>query len=437
MRYLNASVVRRCLLLSSATVLWATAGGGSAYAHVKWFADFNYATPPESFESVLTPTFWSMLALSVVTLVVLVLVDKWAEGLAAVSRLSRWLESYSESSLLVMRVATFATLLVAWQMGTLFAPELVVDNPWIERLQLAIIILLFWVPTTTGAGLGLMAIWLYGAQRFGFFHMLDYVNILGAAYFLAVRPLKNQRLRDTALPVLYATLGFSLIWLACEKMVYPAWVNYLLDQHPVLTLGLDRDFFRVAAAFVELGLGYLLLIGLFGRSLSIIITLTFFLTTMVFGKVEIIGHTLIHAALLVFLFEGPGLAFRPPAYFHRTTPLRIAFAAVNFVLITFLALFLYIAAARKVAAETPPTPAPGTHEPEEHDHAHEHDESDHGATTTSRPFYFGKSRTAKRGAALAIDAMMVPPAGSKPTVFSPSLSLSAAKEMRSVPLPPT
>jgi hypothetical protein len=220
-----------------------------------------------------------------------------------------------------------------------------------ERLQFTIIVLLFWTPTTTLAGLGLLAIWLYGAGRFGVFHMLDYVNVAGVGYFLAVRPLANATLRATALQALYATVGFSLMWLGCEKLVYPQWVNYLLEQNPVLTLALDRDFFRVASAFIELGLGFLLIIGLFGRSLSITITLTFFLTTMVFGKLEIIGHTLIHAALIVFLFEGPGHSFRPPAYFHRGLGLRMAFAAVNFVLATFLALFAYTACAERAVAK--------------------------------------------------------------------------------------
>jgi hypothetical protein len=321
-------------------------------AHVKWFADFNWATPPKSISEITTPTFWSMLALSVVTLLVLVALDKRIENLGLVRRLSAWCESKSGSSLLVMRVATFATLLVAWQLGTLFAPELVVNKPWVERLQFLIIVSLFWTPTTTVAGLGLFALWIYGVQRFGMFHMLDYVNVIGVAYFLTVRPLTNARLRATALPVLYATVGFSLMWLGCEKLVYPQWVSYLLKQNPVLTLGLDIDFFRVASAFIELGLGFLLIIGLLGRSLSIIITLTFFCTTIVFGKVEIIGHTLIHAALIVFLFEGPGHTFRPPAYFHRTVPMRMAFAGVNFVIATFAALWLYTICAQKAAAES-------------------------------------------------------------------------------------
>jgi uncharacterized membrane protein YphA (DoxX/SURF4 family) len=333
-------------------------------AHVKWFSHFDWATQPRGISEITTLTFWAMLALSVAVLIALVFADRWVESLPAGRRLSAWFETYSASSLLVMRVAAFATLLVAWQLGTLFAPELEVHNPWTERLQFLIILFLFWERTTPLAGLGIFGLWLTGLKHFGFFHMLDYVNILGVAYFLTVRPLTKPLLRETALPVLYATLGVSLMWLGCEKLVYPQWVTYIFEQNPILTLGLDTDFFRVAAAFVELGLGFLLIIGLFGRSLSIIITLTFFCTTMVFGKVEIIGHTLIHAALLVFLFEGPGHSFRPPAYFHRGLGLRMAFASVNFVIAVFVALLAYTTCASYMAANA-------SHSPPAERHAHE------------------------------------------------------------------
>jgi hypothetical protein len=321
-----------------------------ALAHVKWFADFDWTSAPSTMAEITTPTFWTMLALSVVVLAALVALDKRIDAITGAQRLRHWFETKSGFSLLVMRVGAFATLLVAWQQGTLFAPELEVHNLWIERLQLAIIVLLFWERTTTLSGLGLLAIWFYGAARFGIFHMLDYMNVLGVAYFLTVRPLSNKTLQASALPALYASLGVSLMWLGCEKLVYPQWINYLLEQNPVLTLGLDRDFFRVAAAFIELGLGFMLILGLFGRSLSITITLTFFLTTMVFGKLEIIGHTLVHAALIVFLFEGPGHSFRPPAYFHRGVPLRMAFATVNFVLAVGVMLLAYTANAQRAAA---------------------------------------------------------------------------------------
>lgn len=343
---------RKYVGLATAILAFAAVGffASSAAAHVKWFADFDYTTPPQTIADLTSSTFWSMFALSIVTLLACVALDQRAANVRSLQNLSNWLESKNQWSLLVMRVATFATLLVAWQMGTLFAPELVVNNVGIERLQFAVILLLLGRSTTILAGAGLAAIWFYGAYRFGIFHMLDYVNVLGAAYFLMMRPMANPWMRASALPVLYASLGFSLMWLGCEKLVYPQWVNYLLEQQPILTLGLDRDFFRVASAFIELGLGFMLIIGLFGRPLSITITLVFFLTTIVFGKVEIIGHTLIHAALIVFLFEGPGHLFRPPAALHRTLGMRLAFAGVNFTIVLFAMLWAYTNAAVRVEA---------------------------------------------------------------------------------------
>src|SRR3712207_6487203 len=106
-------------------------------------------------------------------------------------------------------------------------------------------------------------------------------------------------------------------------------------------MGLDLRFFLLAAAFIEFSLGYLLIINLLQRPMALVITLTFFATTLVFGKTEVIGHTLIHASLIVFLLEGPGRVFRPPIALHGRLGLRTAFAAVNFVLLLALLLPLY------------------------------------------------------------------------------------------------
>lgn len=321
----------------------------AAQAHVKWFSRIDWSTPPRSVADLAQNTdFWMMLVLSVAVLLAFVVIDNRVSNLRWMKRASDWFERKSESSLLVMRVAAFATILVAWHDGSLFAPDLVVNNSAVERLQLLLILLLLWTPTTALAGAGLAAIWAYGVSRYGLFHMLDYVNVLGAAYFLTVRPLASPLVRATALPILYASVGFSLLWLGCEKLVYPQWALYLIEQQPMLSLGMAPDFFLTAAAFIELGLGFMLIICLFGRPLSIIVTLLFFMTTIVFGKVEIIGHTLIHAALIVFLLEGPGHSFTPPAALHRTLGMKLAFAGVNFVLVVFAALFAYGYAAGRI-----------------------------------------------------------------------------------------
>jgi len=197
----------------------------------------------------------------------------------------------------------------------------------------------------------LIALYAIGVFRFGPFHMLDYVVYAGIGYYLAVSGAGERKIRGTGLPALYATVGFSLCWVALEKMVYPQWGLYVLEQNPSLSLGLPLSFFLLAAAFVEFSLGYLLIINLLQRPLALVITLVFFTTTLVFGKVEVIGHTPIHAALVVFLLEGPGRVYRPPIALHRGLGLRTAFAAVNFALLLALLFVPYTYGAARLYRE--------------------------------------------------------------------------------------
>ena len=307
---------------------------GTAYAHVKWFSKFSFADRPLTVGEVLTPTFFGLLVLSMVTIGLLALVDRRLAHLPWYEQVNRWLSDRSERALLVMRVGLGASLLLSWQADALLAPELRIANaPWIGWLQFACAFLLLFDRLVPVAGVGVMALFGIGLLRAGPLHMLDYVLFLGAGYYLAVSAARSTAIRGTGLPALYASVGFSLCWVAIEKLIYPQWGLYVLQQNPQLTLGLDVDFFLTATAFVEFSLGYLLIINLLQRPMALAITLVFFTTTLVFGKLEVIGHTPTHAALIVFLLEGPGRVYAPPIAFHRRLSLRTAFASVNFALL--------------------------------------------------------------------------------------------------------
>jgi len=84
-----------------------------------------------------------------------------------------------------------------------------------------------------------------------------------------------------------------------------------------------------------------MIICLLQRPFAIVITVVFFATTLVFGKIEVIGHTLIHAALVVFILEGAGKTYKPPILFHNRLRWKIPFSVVNFVILLFLLLFSY------------------------------------------------------------------------------------------------
>ncbi|MEM7048205.1 MAG: DoxX family membrane protein [Acidobacteriota bacterium] len=309
-----------------------------ALAHVKWFSDFDYHTPPLSVAAVITPTFLVLVAVSAVVMALLVMLDQRLDGTGWYRHLHRWLSARQDYSLLVMRGAMAAVLLISWASDAVLAPELTSRFPTLVWLQFVVAVLLLFPRLVGLGGAGVLAIFAASVFEFGLFHILDYLHYLGIGFYLLVSASRHQKLCNAGLPALYGTMGFSLIWLGYEKLFYPSWALYLLDQSPQLALGLPPQFFLQGAAFVEIGLGFLLLIGLLGRPLAAVITLVFFTTTLVFGKIEVIGHTPLHAALVVFLLNGAGTLYRPPIAIHRRLSWRVAFAALNYLLI--IALFL-------------------------------------------------------------------------------------------------
>lgn len=332
----------------AAAVLAFVVTSSTAYAHVKWFADFTFADEPLSVGQVLTPTLIALIALTSVVLGALVWIEPRLHGLGVYRGIEKALESRRHRAMDVMRIGVGVTLLLTWQADALLVPELSIGAEWLGWFQFVVALLLLDRRTTPFAGAGLILLYAIGIYQFGFFHMLDYPYYAGAGYFLIVAGSKSERLAGTALPALYLTVGFSLCWVALEKLVYPGWGLYILQENPHLALGLDMVFFLKAAAMVEFGLGFILIIGLLERPIALVITLVFFTTTLVFGKLEIIGHTLLHAALIVFLLEGVGRVYRPPYTFHEKMPLRVAFGALNVIVLFFLLLFPYTWAARSI-----------------------------------------------------------------------------------------
>ncbi|MAG71651.1 MAG: DUF4399 domain-containing protein [Vicinamibacterales bacterium] len=310
-------------------------------AHVKWFSEFDFNDRPLTLGEAVTPTFIALAGLSMATIALFVYLDRHLASTVWYLRVSEWLEARRGQSVLVMRIGLGATLLLSWQAGTLFVPEGTVSES-VGWFQFLVAFLLLFDTAVPLAGIGVMVLFVLGLSLYGAFHMLDYTFFIGVGYYLAVSRSTTPALRGSGVPALYTTLGFSLCWAALEKIVYPQWSSYLLDVHPQLTLGFEPSFFLIGATFVEMSLGYLLIICLLQRPLALLITLVFFLTTMVFGKTEVIGHTIIHAALLVFLLEGPGERYGAPISFLERIHLRTTFAAVSFAFLLAVLMVPYV-----------------------------------------------------------------------------------------------
>ena len=304
-----------------------------AFAHVKWFSNYDFQQKPLQLAELNSPIFWGLFVLSILTILLFVWLDKLGEKSKLYQKVEGFLDQYSDQGPLIMRISMGAVLLMSWQGNSVIAPEIAISDPFWGWFQFGLALLLLFKGTTPLAGLGIIFLYFKGVSEHGFFHMLDYVVYPSVGLYLIFSYLKNERLKNFDLPVLYSGLGFSLCWVAFEKMVYPYWGLSVLEQAPALTMGLPHDFFLLSCAFIEFTLGYLLIICLLHRPLAVVITLVFFSTTMFFGKTEVVGHTILHGALLVFIVKGPGHYYQAPIRFHKNTLLRYLFSVVNFVIL--------------------------------------------------------------------------------------------------------
>ncbi len=310
-------------------------------AHVKWFSRFSYTEAPLTLGEIFTPLFLTLLGASLGAISVLVFVDDHIARLDWYQAFNKRLDRYASKSDLIIRVATGAVLLLSWQAGALLVPELQIYNTWIEFIQLTLAILILSNRFIRQTGYGLIGLYIFAFFKFGSIHLLDYVYLLGAGYYLTVATSESKKLRASALPALYASVGFSLCWVALEKVVYPGWAIQILELHPFLTMGFDHTLFLQMAAIVEFSLGFLLIVCLLQRPIALAITLLFFSTTLVFGKLEFVGHAIVHAALIVFLLQGPGETFRTPITFFKRINQRIIFAMAGYTVVFLSMILIY------------------------------------------------------------------------------------------------
>lgn len=322
-----------------------------AEAHVKWFSDYDFQHPPVNFQQLNTPTFWGLFLLSVVSLPIFVWLDKIAEKSYLYRKTNQFLDQYENNGPLIMRVTMGAVLLMSWQSNTIIAPEIAIPSLTWGWIQFAMALCLLLRQTVFITGVGIIAFYILGISMHGFFHMLDYVIYPAAGLYLIFSHLKNERYRNYDLPALYSGLGFSLCWVAFEKLLYPGWGYEVLGKAPALAMGLPQNFFLLASAFIEFTLGFLLIICLLHRPLAAIITLVFFITTTYFGKTEVMGHLIIHGALLVFIVRGPGHYYQAPIRWFKPAWARSLFAAATFILFFWLAFIPYQQMAQETYAQ--------------------------------------------------------------------------------------
>lgn len=308
-----------------------------AYAHVKWFTDVMPVK--EDLELVLSPVFMGTALGVALLLAVLTQLVPAIMNVGALGKFDRQVERLRPYAVHLLQYGTAAALLWGMLEGSLFAPEFAVAEPAVETAVWVTVALLLvpWHYAVKAAAAVLLGLYVYDVVEYGLFHMLDYGFYVAIAGALALQRTPAAKL---AFPLLYLGTGLSLCWVAVEKWIFPAMSLDIIEHHNVPTFGFPPETFIVLAAFIEFVVGYLLVVGILNRLLSIVLTVIFILTTMLFGYIEIVGHFMIHIVLLLFIIEGVSF-YKPPVEMHRTKLDRIVFVALNFLFVLAAFLILY------------------------------------------------------------------------------------------------
>jgi hypothetical protein len=315
------------------------------YSHVKWFTGAGKEIPLPMAE-VITPGFLFWLGVTLVGLLVSTIFNEPLQRIKLVERVHHFLDRLKPYETLILRIGLGAGLLLQLVTGTFLAPELAADAAWIKVVLIVAFMGLLHRRLLAVSGLAIGVLYVYALARYGVFHGLDYLFFAGIVYYLLVA---ETRWRPTATPVLYLFTGLSLAWVGLEKMTLPQLAYDIMHEFHIPTFGFSVEDFVLISAFIELGLAWTFIVGILNRFISILVTLVFITTTTVFGFTEIVGHTIVHTLLILFLIEGEG-TFVTPFRFHRSLVLRSLFVLVNFCVLLFGLMAIYIAMGHQAGA---------------------------------------------------------------------------------------
>jgi hypothetical protein len=308
------------------------------YMHVKWFVGHERETPMAMTEVVGGP-FLLWMAVTMVGLLLSAIYNERLQQIGMIQRIHTLLDRAKPHISTILRVGLGIALLLQLFAGSFLAPELDAQEWWLTALVVIALAGLFTQRTLAVSGAAIAILYAVAMLRYGLFHALDYGFYLGIIYYLLV--FRSQLLRPTATPVLYLFTGLSLAWVAMEKFTMPELAVHIVEEFHIPTFGFSIEHFVLISAFIEVGLAWTFIVGILNRFVSIIVTLVFITTTTVFGFTEIVGHTILHTLLIMFLIEGEG-TFTTPFHFHRKPLLRYLFVLVNFIVLLFGMMWLYI-----------------------------------------------------------------------------------------------
>lgn len=313
----------------------------AAFAHVKWFVDFDTTKVPQSIMQVTSHAdFWALLVFSTIVIF-------------STSQLDRKMISFADRpswAPLLNRCHNYIPRIMRWGTGTFFlilyvkypyillTPELTVENPWLRYVHLAIGLMAFFRRTSFISGLGILFLYSYSVQLYGTFHMLDYLIFIGTGVYLIMQSFRPKGVHGVELEFLRFVLCYSFLWGAIEKFMQPELFYQLLTDHAYLAMGLQWEFFVRACGFVELCCVWHIYTGKMGGYAGIAVLGVFVVLAFIpFGMTDFIGHFLFIIPLIAILFTP-----RKKFLFQTATTNTAAFLLTFFLLMLMGYLSYYI-----------------------------------------------------------------------------------------------
>lgn len=285
---------------------------GSASAHVKWFCAYDVAGQPEGLENVLCPDFEVLTGFSILVLMTGSVLEGTPIGLAMLRAIDRVTSFVRENTETMFRTGCAFFFIAVWGVGgILLTPELKTDSLIVGAIQLGIAAGMLSRRTMPLSALGIFVLFGIGIWQYGAFHLADYPIFLGVAAYLALVGGRANFFGQRPIDVLRWAAGITLMWASIEKWAYPEWSYPLFVQHPEMAMGFTPDYFMRAAGAVEFALAFALIWTPLVRRVGAIMLAAMFVSAVLeFGKVDLIGHSLIVVALVGIIADDGGEAAR-------------------------------------------------------------------------------------------------------------------------------
>jgi hypothetical protein len=298
---------------------------GPASAHVKWFCAYDVAGQPDGLENVLCPDFEFLTGLSILALMTGSVLEATPIGYAILRALDRATAIIRDNLELIFRAACAFFFIAIWGAGgILLTPELKTDSTLVGVIQLGIAAGMLSRKTMPLSAAGIFVLYGIAVWNYGPFHMADYPIFLGVAAYLALVGGQTNFFGVRPLDVLRYAAGITLMWASIEKWAYPEWSYPLFITHPEMSMGFTPDFFMRAAGAVEFALAFALMwTPLVRRAGAIMLAAMFISAVGEFGKIDMIGHSLIIVALFAIVADNAA----EPARLRHSWLLPVTYAA--------------------------------------------------------------------------------------------------------------